>query len=447
MAASGACVAGLDLLAGPMMGPTAGSSAAQSPRRRTSWHGDTRGAGREERAGRPPRSPAGPALGRKMWAPPLPERGGTGRTRRMSTGGVRAEVPQVEAQRPMMDELERTAGRGMDEGAHGILDGGLEELPIRHDLAMCVGVHVCPHPDKVEKGGEDAYFVSARGGGVIGVADGVSGVAEDGIDPALYSRELMALAHAAAEALPAAAEDPRSVLEAAHAGVRAAGACTAVVAALEGGPGKLRVANLGDSGLRVLRGGRVCFATPVLQHFFDCPFQYGSESSDSTADAEAFEVQVQAGDCLVMGSDGLFDNMFDRDIEAVVSLFNDTPHAATTTAVALANLAKKHSMDADYESPYILEAIKEGYDVPFWKKMLGQKLTGGKKDDITVVVANIVAAPPHPSAEDDDADAAAAEDDTGEQAASPPPLEAAAAAAGQHAEGGAHEDGQPGAAG
>lgn len=33
----------------------------------------------------------------------------------------------------------------------------------------------------------------------------------------------------------------------------------------------------------------------------------------------------------------------------------------------------------------------QGYDVPFWKKMLGQKLTGGKKDDITVVVANIVA--------------------------------------------------------
>jgi hypothetical protein len=28
-------------------------------------------------------------------------------------------------------------------------------------------------------------------------------------------------------------------------------------------------------------------------------------------------------------------------------------------AVALANLAKKHSVDVEYESPYILEAIKE----------------------------------------------------------------------------------------
>lgn len=69
----------------------------------------------------------------------------------------------------------------------------------------------------------------------------------------------------------------------------------------------------------------------LLQHFFDCPYQFGSESTDSVADAEAFEVQLEAGDTLVMGSDGLFDNMFDRDIEAVVSLFNDTPEAAGTT--------------------------------------------------------------------------------------------------------------------
>jgi protein phosphatase PTC7 len=120
---------------------------------------------------------------------------------------------------------------------------------------------------QVEKGGEDAYFVSTTGGGVIGVADGVSGVAEDGIDPALYSKELMKLAQEAADGLPTASvtEDPRSVLEAAHKGVQAQGACTAVVAALDSGSGKLRVANLGDSGLRVLRRGRICFATPALQ--------------------------------------------------------------------------------------------------------------------------------------------------------------------------------------
>lgn len=80
----------------------------------------------------------------------------------------------------------------------------------------------------------------------------------------------------------------------------------------------------------------------------------------------------------------------------------------------------------------------QGYDVPFWKKMLGQKLTGGKKDDITVLVANIVAAPAHPAHQEDDADAPAAEDGAGEQGASSPAAAAAAAAAGQRA----HDEGQ-----
>ncbi len=41
-----------------------------------------------------------------------------------------------------------------------------------------------PHIDKVDKGGEDACFVSTAGNGALGVADGVAGWAEDGIDPA-----------------------------------------------------------------------------------------------------------------------------------------------------------------------------------------------------------------------------------------------------------------------
>jgi protein phosphatase PTC7 len=51
---------------------------------------------------------------------------------------------------------------------------------------------------QVEKGGEDAYFISDYGGGVLGVADGVSGWAAEDVDPALYSCELMAHASNAA---------------------------------------------------------------------------------------------------------------------------------------------------------------------------------------------------------------------------------------------------------
>ena len=40
-----------------------------------------------------------------------------------------------------------------------------------------------PHPDKADKGGEDACFV-LRDQGAFGVMDGVGGWAEEGVDPA-----------------------------------------------------------------------------------------------------------------------------------------------------------------------------------------------------------------------------------------------------------------------
>lgn len=51
-------------------------------------------------------------------------------------------------------------------------------------LKFSSGVCLMPHPQKVEKGGEDAYAVD---GNLLAVADGVGGWADEGIDPALYS--------------------------------------------------------------------------------------------------------------------------------------------------------------------------------------------------------------------------------------------------------------------
>lgn len=41
-----------------------------------------------------------------------------------------------------------------------------------------------PHPSKLDKGGEDAYYVHDN---VVAVADGVGGWTNHGIDPAIYS--------------------------------------------------------------------------------------------------------------------------------------------------------------------------------------------------------------------------------------------------------------------
>jgi protein phosphatase PTC7 len=41
-----------------------------------------------------------------------------------------------------------------------------------------------PHPSKAHYGGEDAYFVSGLGAGAMGIADGVGGWQESGVNPA-----------------------------------------------------------------------------------------------------------------------------------------------------------------------------------------------------------------------------------------------------------------------
>ncbi|KAA8543703.1 hypothetical protein F0562_021551 [Nyssa sinensis] len=257
--------------------------------------------------------------------------------------------------------------------------------PVRPEVYFCVGTHIIPHPKKVEKGGEDAFFVSSYNGGVIAVADGVSGWAEQNVNPALFSQELMANA----SSLVGDEEvdyDPRILLRKAHATTSSIGSATVIVAMLERN-GILKIANVGDCGLRVIRKGQIIFGTSPQDHYFDCPYQLSSEVVGQTyLDATVSSVELMEGDTIVMGSDGLFDNVFDNEIVSMMARYVDVAEAAK----ALANLAHNHSTDSNFDSPYSLEARTRGFDVPWWKKIVGMKLTGGKLDDITVVVGQVV---------------------------------------------------------
>ncbi|MCO5583191.1 hypothetical protein L7F22_037099 [Adiantum nelumboides] len=182
--------------------------------------------------------------------------------------------------------------------------------------------------------------------------------AEENVDPALFSRELVERAVTALDS-EVVGTCPRQLLAKAHEATSAIGAATAIIAILEKETGVLHVANLGDCGLRVVRGGKIVFATLTQQHYFDCPYQLSSEPGAQTSrDAMVYKVELLPGDIVVMGSDGLFDNVFDKDIESTVNCFegsdDDRPQRI---ASALASLASKHSKDKKYESPYSQEAI------------------------------------------------------------------------------------------
>lgn len=257
--------------------------------------------------------------------------------------------------------------------------------PLRSEVSLCVGTYLIPHPKKVDKGGEDAFFFSNYNGGVIGIADGVSGWAEQNVDPALFSRELMSNASAFVED-DEVNYDPRVLIRKAHAATLSIGSATVIVAMLERN-GILRIAAVGDCGLRVIRKGQVVFQTSPQEHYFDCPYQLSSQAVGQThLDAVVTSIELVEGDKIVMGSDGLFDNVFDQEIVSTVAENNDVAEAAK----ALASLAKDHSTDSNFDSPYSLEARARGYDAPLWKKLVGGRLTGGKLDDITVVVGQVV---------------------------------------------------------
>ncbi|CAI7781335.1 unnamed protein product [Closterium sp. NIES-53] len=241
-------------------------------------------------------------------------------------------------------------------------------------LQLLSGACVLPHPDKAHRGGEDAFFI--LDGAAVGVADGVGGWAEIGVDAGLYARELMGHVQRAVEDEPKGGADPMRVLERAHSSTASYGSSTACVAVLQAD--QLQAANLGDSGFLIIRHGHAIFKSPSQQHDFNFPFQLGSEGGDSPLSADVYSLPVAPGDVVVMGTDGLFDNVFDNEVSSLVSHALLRGLSPQSTAEHLAALARDRALDRFRLSPFARAAQEAGY-----------RYIGGKLDDITVVVSYV----------------------------------------------------------
>ncbi|KAG0533974.1 hypothetical protein BDA96_04G238800 [Sorghum bicolor] len=238
---------------------------------------------------------------------------------------------------------------------------------------------------------EDAHFGHAEAG-VIGVADGVGGYrsnAGGGVDASAFSRALMHNAYAevaATTAVHGARFCPRALLELAYQMTAAActpAASTAAIVSLAGRT--LKWAFVGDSGFVVLRGGRILRRFRPQQHYFNCPYQLSSnQESDRLADADVGEVAAKEGDIVVLGTDGLFDNVFDAEIERIVRMGTALGFAPKNMAEVMAAFAFEAATCRDRDTPYSSACRTQPGRKPF---------IGGKPDDITVVVAYIVSCP------------------------------------------------------
>lgn len=151
--------------------------------------------------------------------------------------------------------------------------------------------------------------------------------------------------------------------------------------------GRLNSANLGDSGFIVIgcrdygSDYQLVFRTPQQEHEFGRPYQLGHHQYSSPPHkAMLYNFQIFSGDTIIMGTDGLFDNVFLPKIIEQVKVFRKENLSPQHLAGKLISMAHEASLDKKVETPY-----SRGFTEAF-----NLSSTGGKPDDITVIVAYVL---------------------------------------------------------
>jgi protein phosphatase PTC7 len=289
------------------------------------------------------------------------------------------------------------------------------------------------------KSGQDAFFFSQIGNTnatAFGVADGVGGWVESGLDPADFSHGLCEYMTCAARSWPqgsnTTALHPKDLLQVAYDEVTEddsieGGGSTACLAVAEP-DGNVEVANLGDSGFMHLGGNAVRHFTQPQTHAFNTPYQlsktpqrmlvqmavFGGPTtlSDLPKESSVTHHKVRHGDVLVFATDGVWDNLSPQDALGIVSrqmvdlgawvekdgAIEVGQDLAQLVHAGSAKKAGKASLQAKVAVAIAKEAKETGLntrrDGPFAKEVQkaypGENWHGGKPDDIAAVVAIVL---------------------------------------------------------
>lgn len=165
----------------------------------------------------------------------------------------------------------------------------------------------------------------------------------------------------------------------------------------------LYVTNIGDCQITVIRprDRKVLFRSREQWHWFDCPYQLGTNSADQPrTDAVLDTIELEEGDIVIAVSDGVTDNLWGHEImdnvlESIekwetgdvgnmrTSIVATVEHEASSVVAGcmvfaarrLLNAALAIALDPFADSPYMEKAIDEGLTIE-----------GGKMDDISVVI-------------------------------------------------------------
>ncbi|QSZ33831.1 hypothetical protein DSL72_005403 [Monilinia vaccinii-corymbosi] len=291
--------------------------------------------------------------------------------------------------------------------------------------------------DRRPASGQDAFFVapiSNTSDIALGVADGVGGWIDSGVDPSDFSHglcEYMAHTASASNTIDEAPISARRLMQKGYdlvcaSGKVRAGGSTAIVGIFNSG-GVMEVANLGDSGYIQLRAGAVHSASECQTHAFNTPYQLslvpeavmrqaakfgGEQLMDLPGDAEVMSKELKHGDVVVFASDGVWDNLSGGDVLRIVSKrmryegawVNGTGDEGTAVGERLAEsieeggaggadkgvLSLQSLLAVDIAGEAKAAGLSLRRDGPFAREVQrrypDEKWTGGKSDDICVVV-------------------------------------------------------------
>jgi len=245
------------------------------------------------------------------------------------------------------------------------------------------------------KFGEDAWFMSSNSQSyTMGVADGVGGWRNYGIDPGEFSMFLMRSCERFSQAKDYVPERPDLLIgqgfcELLEQNRRIVGSCTACILSLNRANSTLYTANIGDSGFMVVRSGAVVCRSLEQQHHFNTPYQLSSAPpghednvlSDGPETADCIKFPVELGDVILLATDGVYDNVPESFLVEVLTEMSgiSDPVRLQMAANTVALMARTLSYNPNHDSPFSQNARK-----------LNLEASGGKPDDVTVLLASVV---------------------------------------------------------
>jgi len=236
---------------------------------------------------------------------------------------------------------------------------------------------IIPNPRKAYRGGEDSFIVSSPTNSTLAVADGVGGWESKGVNPRAFADQILIRTY---EFIKSGENNPFFALEAGFEMTNETGSSTVCIGKMTT-DGIFRVANIGDSGFLIIRNEEILLQSSEHQHQFNFPYQLGRNKygephgEDRPSDAEIYQITLEEGDVVVMGSDGLLDNVWPKEI---LDYINKQPKNPIALADGLASMAYHASQQDDNFVPFFQRAKEEGVQFASYR--------GGKEDDITVLV-------------------------------------------------------------